>query len=60
LSILDGESFKLRRFTGLVGSFLQAWLSNCVAAYGLAHSMAAYDGGFEVYVPVTLMLYNAP
>jgi len=25
-----------------------AWLRNFVAAYGLAHSMAAYDGGFGV------------
>jgi len=25
-----------------------AWLRNCVAAYGLARSTAAYDGGFGV------------
>jgi len=30
-------------------TFLPAWLRNFVAACGLAHSTAAYDGGFGVY-----------
>ena len=39
LKILEAESFELRRLT-----FLPAWLTNLVAACGLAHSMAAYGG----------------
>jgi len=38
--------------------FLPAWLTNFVAACGLAHSMAvtaAYDGCFGVYEQVTAM-----
>jgi len=31
-------------------TFLPAWLTNFVAAYGLASSTAAYDGGLGVYV----------
>ena len=49
LIILEGESFKLRQLMGLTAiTFLAAWLTNFVAACGLAHSMAAYDEGFGV------------
>jgi len=34
-------------------TFLPAWLTNLVAACGLAHFMAAYDGGFGVYLYTT-------
>jgi len=47
LLILEAESFKLRRCGGLRAlwlTFLPAWLTNLVAAYGLADSMAAYGG----------------
>jgi len=44
LIILEAESFKLRRLTGLTAYVLPAWLTNLVAACGLAHSMAAYGG----------------
>ena len=37
---------KLRRLTGL--TFLPTWLTSLLAAFGLAHSMGAYDGGFGV------------
>ena len=37
-------------------TFLPAWLRNFVAASGLAHSTAAYDGGFGVYSSNFLLL----
>ena len=44
LIILKSESFMLRRLTDLTAYVLPAWLTNLVAACGLAHSMAAYGG----------------
>ena len=44
LIILEAENFKLRRLMGLMATFLPAWLTNLVAACGLAHSMVAYGG----------------
>ena len=43
LIILEAESFKLRRLTGLT-AYVSAGLANVVAACGLAHFMAAYGG----------------
>jgi len=42
--LLEAESFKLPWFVGLTAYVLPAWLINFEAAYGLAHSMAAYGG----------------
>jgi len=47
---LEGESFKLRRLTGLTAYVFAGFANFVAAACGLARSVAAYDGGFEVYL----------